>query len=944
MVTLWLAALALPASGGLPAPTDDPRAVVRAAAAAVRSDSVAPYRARWQHRLAADTADRAAALGLATLARLTYDYSEANRIYRAMVSADGPSDRYAVYAWLGWGQGYEEYGRDADLLFVQALESARALGDSAAIGEALTWLGYVRSRSRGLEAGVAHYDSALRILPRRAADLRALAGCRRAQAFVLLGKGAERARLAQALATARGIGLPRVMAPCVRAQATLLGHLGSAEAAAALYQDLAEAYRRAHDPSGRSLTLAWAAAIYREDLADYARAQHTLELAQADAAASHNRYADVITRLYLGQIALTLNDYVAARRHLDDAVTVAKEVGDAEALAVSRSWRALVSLAMGDFDQARQESLETLEFFRREGDLENQSEVVQTLANIAIRERNWPEAERALDSSEALLRRLGAGPDRVAQAYERGRLALYRGDLPKAEATFGASLERLDSASHLQRYEVQAYLAEVHARQGDLAGAERQLAAASDELDRWRAGLSARDLRIAAFQANASAQNDRNASVAQVLAALAAGGHAEAAFDLAERRRARELADRLTQDRALVSGKAPAQGAVTRGAGRLGARDILSHLPDSTALLEFVTGAHGSPTTVFVLTASAGGPLVRARVLPPADSLTGPIARFLALVTRESDVSAEARALGAALLQPAAELLGPEITRLVIVPDGVLHRVPWDALRLADGREAVERFAIGLAPSATIATVLRTEAKPPPSARYGRVLAFGDPVFPTAMDPGSESYQAAFASAGGLPKLPGSGAEATVVAAHGDADLLLGREASEHRLKTVSLARYSVLHFATHALVDERVAVHTALALTPGEGDDGFVTPGELGRLRLTADLVVLSACRTAGGVVVDGEGMQGLTAPLLEAGAHSVVATSWRVGDQRVVPLVERLYVGLARGMSVVDALRAAKLDARRDGAPAAAWAAFTVVGDPFATVALRPFAPPER
>src|SRR3954454_13354347 len=209
IVFLWLAALAIRAPAGRPAPPDDPRAVVRAAAAAVRNDSVAAYRARWTHRLAADSTDRAAALGLATLARLTYDYSEANRIYRAMVPADGPSDRYAVYAWLGWGQGYEEYGRDADLLFVQALEGARALGDSAAIGEALTWLGYVRSRSRGLETAVAHYDSALGVLPRRAADLRALAACRRAQAFVLLGKGAERARLGQALAAGRRIGLPR---------------------------------------------------------------------------------------------------------------------------------------------------------------------------------------------------------------------------------------------------------------------------------------------------------------------------------------------------------------------------------------------------------------------------------------------------------------------------------------------------------------------------------------------------------------------------------------------------------------------------------------------------------------------------------------------------------------------------------------------------------------
>ena len=86
MVILWLTTLAVRAPDGPRAPTDDPRAVVRAAAAAVRTDSVAVYRARWKHRLAADTADRAAALGLATLARLTYDYPEANRIYRAMVS------------------------------------------------------------------------------------------------------------------------------------------------------------------------------------------------------------------------------------------------------------------------------------------------------------------------------------------------------------------------------------------------------------------------------------------------------------------------------------------------------------------------------------------------------------------------------------------------------------------------------------------------------------------------------------------------------------------------------------------------------------------------------------------------------------------------------------------------------------------------------------------
>jgi CHAT domain-containing protein len=84
---------------------------------------------------------------------------------------------------------------------------------------------------------------------------------------------------------------------------------------------------------------------------------------------------------------------------------------------------------------------------------------------------------------------------------------------------------------------------------------------------------------------------------------------------------------------------------------------------------------------------------------------------------------------------------------------------------------------------------------------------------------------------------------------------------------------------STHALVDDRALGRTALA--PGPSGSGLVTPGELAGLRLDADMVVLSACRTAGGVVVDGEGIQRLTAALLAAGARSVVATAgaWATG-----------------------------------------------------------------
>src|SRR5206468_4326101 len=120
-----------------------------------------------------------------------------------------------------------------------------------------------------------------------------------------------------------------------------------------------------------------------------------------------------------------------------------------------------------------------------------------------------------------------------------------------------------------------------------------------------------------------------------------------------------------------------------------------------------------------------------------------------------------------------------------------------------------------------------------------------------------ESFQSAFAATGGLPRLEGSGREVRAIARYlPGAEVRLRDGASESYLLRSSLTGFRIIHFATHALVDDRVSFRTALALAPGNGEDGFVTPGELARLRLAADLVVLSACRTAGGVVVDGEGV----------------------------------------------------------------------------------------
>ncbi|MCC7132747.1 MAG: CHAT domain-containing protein, partial [Gemmatimonadales bacterium] len=105
--------------------------------------------------------------------------------------------------------------------------------------------------------------------------------------------------------------------------------------------------------------------------------------------------------------------------------------------------------------------------------------------------------------------------------------------------------------------------------------------------------------------------------------------------------------------------------------------------------------------------------------------------------------------------------------------------------------------------------------------------------------------------------------------------------------------------------------------------------PADIAGRRLRTDLVVLTGCGTSGGALTFGEGIQGLVAPFLEAGARAVVATLWDVGDAAVIPTVRRFYESLATGATAAAALRTARLGAWRAGESPAIWAALTLTGD---------------
>ncbi|MFL6193985.1 MAG: CHAT domain-containing protein [Thermoanaerobaculia bacterium] len=287
-----------------------------------------------------------------------------------------------------------------------------------------------------------------------------------------------------------------------------------------------------------------------------------------------------------------------------------------------------------------------------------------------------------------------------------------------------------------------------------------------------------------------------------------------------------------------------------------------------------------------------------------------------------------------ALLGPALRDLPKGVRRLVIVPDDALHKLPFGALRQSPGAPPLAlRYEVSLVPSATL-WLRWTRSRPAPAEVPA--LAFADPPMPgggrrPASGPVAER-SAVFTDPSRLAPLPFSRDEGRSVIRmldHGSR-LLLGEEASERFLKANDLNRFSILHFATHAVTDDVVPERSGVLLSPGGADqDGLLQIREIGDLKLGGRVVVLSACSSNTGAVLRGEGVMSLARAFFQAGAHTVVASLWRLRDDEAAELFGRFYRHLSQGRSVSAALQAAQRDLIEDGAPAAAWAGVVVLGD---------------
>jgi CHAT domain-containing protein len=266
-----------------------------------------------------------------------------------------------------------------------------------------------------------------------------------------------------------------------------------------------------------------------------------------------------------------------------------------------------------------------------------------------------------------------------------------------------------------------------------------------------------------------------------------------------------------------------------------------------------------------------------------------------------------------------AGLRGEAIRTLVFVPDGPIHGLPLAALHPRGSRhDLIADYRIAVAPSATLYIFSRLRDRDLPAGEPVRVLLVGDPAF----DPSSDLTR-------GLSRLPGAAAEVEDI--RGDypgARVLTGPDATAGRFLALA-GESAVVHVAAHAVGNPGSPLNTRLVLAPGDGHSGLLSATDLLReLRLEKTrLVVLSACRSAGGPAIGPGGLAPLVRPFLAAGAPAVVGSLWDVGEVPARELLSAFHRHYAAGDDAESSLRAAQLDLSRRR-PALAWAPFQVVG----------------
>ncbi len=787
-----------------------------------------------------------------------------------------------------------------------AIERPRAAQIESA---ARTNLGRLAEHLGEPEEALGHY--------RRALELLEAAGERRSQARTLNNLGvllrglgdldAAMARYAEASEIFEAIGERRWQARVLCNVGFVYRSVDEPRRALVSFSRARDFFRLAQDRRGEATALDNLGLVQRQlGRPEEALGLHrqALELRRR---AGHRR-GEAVTLRRLGEVHAELRDVEAARRRLGEAAGLADELGDRLHGAKARRGLAEIDLRRGELDAARRQLETALGLISGGGRRASEAELLVDLART----------ERAAGQPEVARRH-------VAAALERLEDLRARIDSPDLRTSYSSLLRGA--------YELDVDLLMAAHRADPAAGFDRR---ALEVTERARARALLELLQEAEVDLTAGvdpALLERRRSLARRLDAKTerlVDRKLDAASREALEAEQLVLLQRLEVADAEIRRQSPAYGEIVRPRP-LAAKEIQALVDPGTALAVYLLAEPRS--YLWRVTAAA----IDAFELPGRGRIETAARRLHALWS-ELDVPARAHDHAAAQelawMLRLSELAGPR--RLAVLADGALHVVPFAALPVlasdSAGAPAPATTASGapdtllaladvvILPSASVLAFDRR--RPARAPRRGSVAVLADPVF-------GPDY----------PRLAGSRREAEIIAgaiAPAKGLQALGFEADRELVTGGRLEGFDVLHFATHGVIDTENPALSGLVLSQvdaaGRPKPGFLALHDVYNLRLDAELVVLSGCRTALGPVVRGEGLIGLARGFMYAGARRVVASLWPVEEWATAALMTAFYRALWH-----DALppAAALARAQREVAKIRSfrdpyhWAGFVLVGD---------------
>ncbi len=850
--------------------------------------------------------------------------------------------------------------REALEYYGQAQQLFHLLGDRAQEAGTLNNIGMVYSKLGELQKSLEYFGESLQ-LKRAVEDRRGEANTLNniAVAYSQLGELQESLENHfQALSLKRAIGDKRGEAITLGNIGVVYSKLGEGQKALEYYQQALASRRALGDRTGEAVTL-YNVGIEYLSSGDLKQALDYFNQSLPIRREIGDRLGEAYTLSATGVVYSRLGEQQKALWNYEQALSLSRSVGDRIGEATTLTRIGLASASSNKHEAA-------LDYFARalrlNQDVGSRVGEVTALYNIARAERDLgrlTEArvriEAALDMIESMRGKVAGHELRASFLASKQSFYEFYTDvlmqIHKAQPTAGADASALQASERARSRSLLEILTEARAeiRQG------------------VEAGLLERERRL---REQLGVKSER-------LTRLLGGKHTEE-----QAREARKEVEALLADyqevEAEVRSKSPRYAALSQPRP-LTVKEIQQEVVDAeTLLLEYALGEERS--YLWAVTPSS----IASFELPKRAEIEAAARRVYDLLVAKADgLYPEAlTALSRMLLGPVADRLGQK--RLVIVSEGALQYMPFGALLIqrsgvrADARRGqgsvvtenrsfeplIVNHEIVSLPSASVLSVLRRELgarKPAPK----NVAVLADPVFEKndqrvrskirgeqvdamgGMENGVDKtsppsdVERSIKESGlnSFDRLTLSRREAeliTALASEGQPLKALDFEASRATATSAELGQYRIVHFATHGLLNNQHPELSGIVLSlvdeQGQPQDGFLRLYEVYNLKLEADLVVLSACQTALGKEIKGEGLVGLTRGFMYAGAPRVVSSLWKVSDKATAELMRRFYQKMLKErLRPPAALRAAQVSMLKERQWQAAyyWAGFVLQGE---------------